>query len=104
MKDGRHPYDSFYESLEPVLSSKIDEFVLIGYGKITKKELWEYLTKKKWKKPEPGIRLHQLVHEVLTIKTSDYMTFATVEAYRSPNWFTELDQEELQELLHPNGK
>jgi len=30
------------------------------------------------------------------------MNFATIEAYKSSNWFVELDGDELRELLKPN--
>ncbi|RDI44118.1 post-transcriptional regulator [Falsibacillus pallidus] len=103
MKDD-HPYRMYYDSLEPAMLSKIEEFSLFGYGEVSIVDLWQYLTKKKWKKPEPSIRMHQLVHDILSVKVSEFMTFATIEAYRSPNWFTEVDEDELQELLHPKGK
>ena len=102
--DKIHPYDEYFEVLQPALTSKVEEFLLIGYGKVKVKDLWEYLTKKKWKKTETEIRVHELVSDVLSVKAGDYMNFATIEAFKSPNWFVELDGEELQELLKPNDK
>ncbi len=101
METKNHPYDSYYHLLEPVLESKAEEFTVLGYGKISKQNLWEYLTRKKWRKHREGIRVYELVSDILSVKVGEYMNYATVEAYKSPNWFTELDSEELQELLEP---
>jgi hypothetical protein len=104
MKTNQHPYDRFYDSLEPALSSKVEEFEILGYGKANVERLWAYLTKKKWKKPEMDVKLFQLVNDVLTVKPGEYMNFETVEAYRSPNWFEDINEEELNELLRPGKK
>ncbi len=100
--DNIHPYDEYFELLQPALKSKVEEFLLIGYGKVEIKDLWEYLTKKKWKKTKADIRLHELFSDVLSVKVGEYMNFATIEAYKSSNWFVELDGDELRELLKPN--
>ncbi|OIU70696.1 post-transcriptional regulator [Rossellomorea aquimaris] len=104
MKANQHPYDRFYDSLVPALSSKVEEFELLGYGRADVERLWAYLTKKKWKKPEVNVKTYQLVSDVLTVKPGEYMSFETVEAYRSPNWFEEVNEEELNELLRPGRK
>ncbi|XXM73607.1 post-transcriptional regulator [Lysinibacillus sphaericus] len=104
MKANQHPYDRFYDSLVPALSSKVEEFELLGYGRADIERLWAYLTKKKWKKPEVHVKTYQLVSDVLTVKPGEYMSFETVEAYRSPNWFEEVNEEELNELLRPGRK
>lgn len=102
--DKIHSYDEYFEVLQPALKSKVEEFLLIGYGKVEVKDLWDYLTKKKWRKTQVEIRVHELVSDVLSVKAGDYMNYATIEAFKSPNWFVELDGEELQELLKPNDK
>ncbi len=45
--------------------------------------------------------MYQLVADIVSTKPVDYMNFATVEAYRSPNWLEEVNHEELQELFRP---
>ncbi|MBS4173668.1 post-transcriptional regulator [Bacillus sp. FJAT-49736] len=102
--DKIHPYDDYWEQLQPALKSKAEELLLIGYGKVEAQELWNYLTRKKWKKPKTEVHLHELVSDVLSIKAGDYMNYATIEAFKSPNWFAELNSDELQELLKPNDK
>ncbi|MGE8206116.1 post-transcriptional regulator [Heyndrickxia sp. NPDC080065] len=104
MQNVGHIYDKYFNVLEPALKSKAEELGLIGYGQVTIKDLWSYLTKKKWKKPKDDIHVYELVSDVLGLKAGDYMNFATIEAYRTPNWFAELDEEELQDLLKPNKK
>ena len=99
MKEKGHPYDLYMNMLGPALQSKSEEFLVLGYGEVKKHELWSFLTKKKWRKPKEGIRIYELVSDVLSMKIGEYMNFATVEAFRSPNWFSDLESDELQELL-----
>jgi hypothetical protein len=101
MSKQQHPYDRYYVSLELALISKVEEFEVLGYGKATVESLWLYLTKKKWKKPNQDVMFFELVNDVLTVKPGEYMSFETVEAYRSPNWFTEVNENELNALLRP---
>lgn len=101
---GKHPYDSYFHLLSPALESKVEEFIVFGYDKVNKDDLWGFLTKKKWKKHKDAIRMYELVADVLSLNVGEYMNFATVEAYKSPNWFTDLDSDELQSLLDPKDK
>ncbi|WP_236001847.1 post-transcriptional regulator [Heyndrickxia sporothermodurans] len=102
MREVDQLYDKYFNLLEPALKSKLDEFDLMGYEHVTMEELWKYLTKKKWKKRKSEIHIHELVSDILALKAGDFMNFAAIEAYRSPNWFAELNEDELQELLKPN--
>ena len=99
--ESTHPSDEFYELLQPALASKAEEFLLLGYGKVKHEELWRYLTKKKWIKMDRSPVLYQLVADILALKIGDYMNFATVEAFRSPNLFANIESDEMQELLNP---
>ncbi|MBP1914895.1 post-transcriptional regulator [Lederbergia galactosidilytica] len=95
-----HPYDSYFHILDPTLQSKIEEFTVLGYGTIEKVDLWAFLTQKKWKTYKEGIRIYELVSDILSVKIGDYMNFATVEAYKAPDLFSEIDSKELEDLLH----
>lgn len=97
----KHPYEVYYQQLLPVLKSKVEEFRLLNYGTIDIPSLWQYLIQKKWRKPEQEVHIYKLVADVVSTKAIDYMNFATVEAYRSPNWLEEIDHEELQGLFRP---
>jgi hypothetical protein len=94
-----HLYDHYRNEVKPVLKSKLDEFQLLGYDTIDEGELWLFLTTKKWKKPVENIRISELVQSILNVKIGEYMNFATMEAYKSPNFFTVLSEEEKKELL-----
>ena len=91
-------YDHFRTQVQPACASKLAEFRLLGYDSVTEKDLWEYLVKKKWKKEQEEKQLYQLIQEILSVKVSDYISFATIEAYKTPEFSME-DEAELKELL-----
>ncbi|MBS4208987.1 post-transcriptional regulator [Bacillus sp. FJAT-50079] len=101
MEGTDHPYDSYFHVLTPALVSKVEEFAVLGYGKVEKADIWYYLTKKIWRNPKEGIRIYELVSDVISLNIGDYMNFSTVEAFKSPNIFADLESEELQALLNP---
>jgi len=95
----KHLYERFRYQVQPALTSKLEEFHLLGYDTIKESELWDFLTKKKWKKPTEDIRLAEIVQDILHVNVSDYMNFATIEAYKSVDLLKELSEEEKKELL-----
>ncbi|KAB7667303.1 post-transcriptional regulator [Bacillus sp. B1-b2] len=95
----KHLYEPFRCQVKPVLASKLEEFHLLGYDTISETELWEYLTKKKWKKPSEDIRIAEIVQDILHVKVAEYMNFATIEAYKSVDFFSVLTDEEKKQLL-----
>ncbi|KAF0825506.1 post-transcriptional regulator [Cytobacillus firmus] len=96
MKIG-HEYDYFRTTVKPALESKLEEFRLLGYKKVTEQELWGYLTKKKWKKPKENARLFQIVEEVMGVKVSEYIHYATIESFKEAEF--DLDNEEERKKL-----
>ncbi|MEI5905708.1 post-transcriptional regulator [Bacillus spongiae] len=100
----RHPYDCYFDLLTPVLNSKCEELELLDYGKVSNQMLWSYLTRKKWKKAQDNPCFSALVNEVLAVKPGDFMNFQTVDAFRSPNWFTEVEEGDLNALLYGERK
>ncbi|EOR25585.1 post-transcriptional regulator [Cytobacillus oceanisediminis] len=94
-----HIYDQYRSQVKPVLTSKIEEFQLLGYDTIKEDELWEYLTNKKWKKPSEDRRISELVQDILHVKVAEYMNYATIEAYKTADFFSVLSEEEKKELL-----
>ncbi|PKG24430.1 post-transcriptional regulator [Niallia nealsonii] len=94
-----HIYDEFRFEIQPALRSKLEEFQLLGYATISEDDLWKYLTQKKWKRSSGDRRIFELVQDVLHVKISEYMNFATIEAFKLDNFFTELTEEEKRELL-----
>lgn len=99
MNNHSHPLDHFREQVKPAVISKIEEFVLLGYDRVSEEEIWKYLTMKKWKRNSEGKMLHQVVNDILTLRICEFMNFATVEAYKSPDWFSTDGVEALKELL-----
>jgi hypothetical protein len=99
MKKDIHPAEQFREQVEPVIISKIEEFQLLGYDKVTPNEIWDCLMKKKWKNMKEEMKLYQVVNDILSLKIGEYMTYATIEAYKSPDWFGDEGKDALKELL-----
>ena len=42
----KHLYDDYIHMLTPVLESKADEFIVLGYGKVEIRDIWKFLTRK----------------------------------------------------------
>jgi len=91
-------FDEFRELVQPALGSKLEEFALLGYGTVDEKELWGYLTNKKWRKAKGEKKLFELVDDILSVTPGEYMSFATVEALKSPDKGLS-DAEEFKELF-----
>jgi hypothetical protein len=96
--DRTHQYGRFYDEVKPALQSKVEEFIIFGYEKVTVKDLWQYLTKKKWKKPKEDIQVYEVVADILSAKIGDLMNFTTVEAFKLGDFALD-DEEERKELL-----
>ncbi|MBD8069320.1 post-transcriptional regulator [Bacillus sp. PS06] len=92
-------FDQYRNDVKPALKSKLEEFILYGYDSVTEEELWQYLCKKKWKRERETKLLYQIVNDILSVKIGEYMNYATVEAFKSPDWFSNQGQEELSKLL-----
>ncbi|WP_079509877.1 post-transcriptional regulator [Mesobacillus jeotgali] len=93
-----HQYGRYYKQVKPALESKIEEFKIFGYEHVREKELWDYLTKKKWKKPREETQIYEIVADILSAKIGDVMNFTTVEAFKLGDFALD-DEEELKELL-----
>ncbi|HEK9101369.1 histidine kinase [Bacillus pfraonensis] len=78
--------EAYRGQLQVVLESKVEEFQMIGYDRVTTEEIWKCLKSKKWKKVDSDVRLYELVNDVLTLTANEYMTYLTVEAYQEPLW------------------
>ena len=93
-----HQYRRFYKQVKPALESKIEEFKIFGYEQVRENELWDYLTKKKWKKPKEEIQVYEIVADILSAKIGDVMNFTTVEAFKMGDFALD-NEEERKELL-----
>ncbi|WP_066063884.1 post-transcriptional regulator [Neobacillus soli] len=88
----------FRTQVQPALASKLAEFRMLGIDSVTEKELWRYLVKKKWKKVANELKLFEIVQEILSVKVSDYISFATIDAYKTAEFSLD-DENEWKELL-----
>lgn len=94
-----HLYDRFRENVFPALLSKVEEFELYGYDKVNENDLWQFLTRKVWKRASEEKQLHEIVSDIMNVKVGDYMNYATVEAFKSPSWFEGEGKDVLEKLL-----
>lgn len=61
--------NELYERLTPALNSKIKELRLLGINYIDNKELFDYLSKNKWKDSK-NLTLFDMVDDILHIENS----------------------------------
>ena len=94
-----HPYQRFYLKVKPALKMKVEEFAMIGLKRFVEDDIWTYFTHKKWKKPKENVHLYEVVADILSLSSNQFMTFQVVEAYKAPNLFEPLSEDELKELL-----
>ncbi len=69
------------EDLVYLLDNKVQEFGLLGYGHVTRTDLWEYF--KRLRKRRPG-NLHELVNGILCLQPQAFMNFTLQQSYRAP--------------------
>ncbi|MBM7097821.1 post-transcriptional regulator [Bacillus sp. H-16] len=85
-------FDEWKGELMPALESKAEEWQFLGYEKVTVEDVWQCVTVK-WQKDikrgdlEEPFRVHRLIGDVFSLKSSEYMNFLTIEAYKAPNYF-----------------
>jgi hypothetical protein len=96
--NSHHIYDHFRFQVQPALKSKLEELSLLGYGIFHEDQLWDFLTKKKWKKPKEDMHLYEIVQEILSLKLGDFMSYQTIESMKSSE-FSFQNEEDWQELL-----
>lgn len=96
--DDSHRFEHFRTQVQPAVASKLVEFQLLGLDSVSEQEFWDFLIKKKWKKKKEEMKLYEIIQEILSVKSSDYINFATIEAYKVSE-FSMADEDELKELL-----
>ena len=92
-----------YDHVMPALESKKSEFHVYQYTSVTEADIWNYCMKKKWKnKDVKEMRMYEIVNDILSTSPAKYMTHTQIEESRTSNWFSQLNQDELQVLLQNN--
>ena len=67
------------QDLERLCQSKCDEFAVLGNLKISKQDIWDCVTAK-YRKGYPP--LYQIVSDILSLKVTDYMNWATLSSIK----------------------
>ena len=95
-----HPYEPYRLELLPVIHSKCEEFLLLGYDKVSVDYFWDFLKNKKWKKTKEATRsIHQLVNDIMTVKMGEYIQYQTIEAFKDSEKNTVTDIESFRDLF-----
>ncbi|MFC0212557.1 post-transcriptional regulator [Paenibacillus chartarius] len=69
------------EMIEHICNSKAEEFRMLGYEHVTGREVWDCVSDKYEKKGYPP--LHQIVNDILSLKSTQFMNWMTMSIYRS---------------------
>jgi hypothetical protein len=64
--------------IESVCNSKAEEFRMLGYDRVTGKEVWDCVSSK-YKDMPP---LHRIVNDILSLKTTQLMNWMTMTAWK----------------------
>jgi hypothetical protein len=99
MNMAEHPLEHYKEYVMPYITSKKEEFELLGYNQVADNQIWDFFIMKRWKKNSENKMLHQVVNDILHLSISDYMNFVQVEAYKAPNRFLNGGMDTLNDLL-----
>ena len=90
-------YDRFYDDVQLVLQSKVEEFLFLGYESVSEQDIWAFLTEKKWKKTKENLQLFEIVQSILSLKIGEFMNYKTVQALKDTDF--SLDDTIRRELL-----
>lgn len=95
-------FEQLYKEVLPVLQSKMDEINYYEYDGIAIEDIWNFCIKKKWKKKRvEELRLYEIVETIYSVKPSEIVSYFQIQQFHSENWFKDINQNELQELLNP---
>ncbi len=65
----------------PVIESKVNEFLEMGYTKTTSEDIWTCLEQKVWK-GNPTKKLHEVVQDIFHLSPDIYMSYLTLHAFQ----------------------
>ena len=98
-------FEPLFKQVLPVLQSKLEEMRYYNYDGFTVEDLWNYCVEKKWRKKNVlELPLYEVVSDIYSIKSSDIVNFLQIQQFNTTNWFSDISQEELHELLKPKKK
>jgi hypothetical protein len=95
-------YEKLFKEVLPVLESKMEEIKFHGYERITIEDIWNFCVQKKWRKKNMDeIKIHEVVETIFSLRASEIVSHFQIQQFQTTNWFSELHQDELRELLNP---
>ncbi|WP_311198744.1 post-transcriptional regulator [Paenibacillus hexagrammi] len=68
------------EVIESLCLSKVEEFKMLGYEHVSGKEIWDCVSDKYRKTGVPP--LHQIVNDILSLKSTQFMNWMTLSAFK----------------------
>jgi hypothetical protein len=93
-------FEQLYKEVLPVLQSKLEEIKYYEYDGITLEDIWNFCIQKKWRKKNvEELRLYEVVETIYSIKHSEIVSYFQIQQFHSDNWFSDINKNELQELL-----
>ncbi len=69
-------HEDWYESLEPAILIKVEDFHLLSYREIKPEHIWSFLTEVKWA-TNPTPNLHERVNDIMQMNIGQLMDFIT---------------------------
>lgn len=75
--------------IKPVLESKVQELLLMGYSQATSDDIWRCLQDRIWK-GNPTKHLHEVVQDIFHLKAAVYMNYLTLNAYQDDDLMTSI--------------
>lgn len=66
--------------IENLCNSKAEEFRMLGYEHVTGEDIWSCVSDRYQKSGMPA--LHQIVNDILSLKTTQFMNWMTMRVYR----------------------
>src|SRR5690625_7717483 len=66
--------------IQPVIESKVNEFLEMGYSKTTSENIWACLEQKVWQ-GNPSKKLHEVVQDVFHLSTNTYKSYLRLYSF-----------------------
>lgn len=79
-------YDDWREKIEPYLTSKLEEFHLLGLQRITSDELWAF-SKEHFAKQKEELKTHRIVGHLMSLSVNDYLNKLRIEMFKGVDIF-----------------
>jgi len=79
-REYEHTESELNQIIEDLCNCKSAEFVLLGYEAVSGKDIWDCINDKYVKSGVPA--LHQVVNDILSLKTTYFMNWMTMNAYK----------------------